>query len=596
MTLRRNISSIRARFQRVTPQSRAARKAESPLVSSELLAAAKTSAAWPFEEAKKLVARIEKSGKQEVLFETGYGPSGLPHIGTFGEVARTTMVRRAFETLTEGRVKTRLLAFSDDMDGLRKAPDNVPNKEELARYIGIPLSRVPDPFGAPEGSFGAANNARLRVFLDRFGFDYEFASSTDYYASGRFDEMLLRMLERYDKIKAIILPTLGPERRETYSPFLPISPTSGKVLQVPTVARDAKAGTITFIDPDTGDEVTVPVTGGHVKCQWKADWALRWASLGVDYEMAGKDLIDSVKLSGAIVRALGGAPPEGFNYELFLDEGGQKISKSKGNGLTIEEWLTYASPESLSLYMYQKPREAKRLHFDVIPRAVDEYQQFLGGYEKQGWKNRLGNPVWHIHGGRPPAPELVETGDGATTISFAMLLNLVAVANSEDPRVLWGFLNRYAPSASPQTHPRLDAMVHYAVRYFRDFVRPKKTYHAPDAVEADALGKLSAALVALSAQASAEDIQNALYDVARPIERYQDFKAKGATPERPGVSNAWFSTIYRILLGEEKGPRFGSFVALYGVPETRALIDKALKGALIEEHAAFLAGRQSQGA
>ena len=564
-------------------------------MSADLLAAARTSAAWPFEEARKLVARVEKSGQREALFETGYGPSGLPHIGTFGEVARTTMVRRAFEVLTEGRIKTRLVAFSDDMDGLRKVPDNVPNKAMLAGFLGKPLSAVPDPFSNEYPSFGAANNARLRAFLDRFGFDYEFASSTDYYKSGRFDEMLLRMLERYDTIKSIILPTLGPERRETYSPFLPIHPATGKVLQVPTIARDAKAGTITFVDPDTREEVTVPVTGGHVKCQWKADWALRWAALGVDYEMAGKDLIDSVKLSGQIVKALGGTPPEGFNYELFLDEAGQKISKSKGNGLTIEEWLTYASPESLSLYMYQKPREAKRLHFDVIPRAVDEYAQFLGGYEKQDWKNRLGNPVWHIHGGAPPAPEVVETDDGATTISFAMLLNLVAVANSEDPRVLWGFLKRYAPTAGPQTHPRLDALVRYAVRYFRDFVRPKKTYHKVDEVEAEALTKLSAALAALPAQASAEEIQHALYDVARPIERYQDMKAKGATPERPGVSNAWFSTIYRILLGEEKGPRFGSFVALYGVPETRALIDKALKGELIAEHEAFLAGRSGRG-
>jgi lysyl-tRNA synthetase class 1 len=562
-----------------------------PLAAADLLVAAKTSAAWPFEEARKLVARLEKSGKQEALFETGYGPSGLPHIGTFGEVARTTMVRRAFETLTEGRIKTRLIAFSDDMDGLRKVPDNVPNKEMLAASLGKPLTAVPDPFSNEYPSFGAANNARLRAFLDAFGFDYEFASSTDYYKSGRFDAMLLRMLERYDQVMAIILPTLGPDRRATYSPFLPISPTSGKVLQVPMIARDPKAGTITYVDPDSGDEVTTPVTGGHVKCQWKADWALRWASLGVDYEMAGKDLIDSVRLSGEIVKALGGTPPEGFNYELFLDEAGGKISKSKGNGLTIDEWLSYASPESLSLFMYQKPREAKRLHFDVIPRAVDEYQQFLGGYGRQDWKNRLGNPVWHVHGGNPPAPELVESADGAAAISFAMLLNLVAVANSEDPRVVWGFLNRYAPSASPATHPKLDAQVGYAIRYFRDFVRPKKVYAAADAVEAQALRTLSDALGALPEGASAEAIQTALYDVARPIPRYQDLKAKGATPERPGVSNAWFSTIYRILLGEERGPRFGSFVALYGVPQTRALIDKALKGELIAEHEAFLASR-----
>ncbi|MBK9083113.1 MAG: lysine--tRNA ligase [Rhizobiales bacterium] len=562
-------------------------------MSSELLAAARASAAWPFEEARKLVARVEKTGQKKVLFETGYGPSGLPHIGTFGEVARTSMVRHAFETLTEGRIETHLVAFSDDMDGLRKVPDNVPNKEMLAAHLGKPLSRVPDPFSNEYPSFGAANNARLRAFLDRFGFRYEFASSTDYYASGRFDETLLKMLAVYDRVMEIILPTLGPDRRATYSPFLPVSPTTGKVLQVPMIARDAARGTVTYVDPDTGETVETTVTGGAVKCQWKADWALRWAALGVDYEMAGKDLIDSVKLSGEIVKALGATPPEGFNYELFLDDKGQKISKSKGNGLTIDEWLTYASPESLSLFMYQKPREAKRLYFDVIPRAVDEYVQFLAGFPKQDAKNRLGNPVWHIHAGSPPAPELLHhAGEaGGASISFAMLLNLVAVANSEDPKVVWGFLRRYAQDASPQTDPRLDAMVRYAVAYYRDFVRPAKVYHRADEVEADALRKLSAALAALPADASAEAIQTALYDVARPIPRYQDFKAKGATPERPGVSNAWFSTIYRILLGEERGPRFGSFVALYGLPETRALIDKALSGALIAEHEAFLASR-----
>ncbi|MBL8590176.1 MAG: lysine--tRNA ligase [Methylobacteriaceae bacterium] len=564
------------------------------LVSEDLAAVARASAAWPFEEARKLVARIERTGQTKVLFETGYGPSGLPHIGTFGEVARTSMVRRAFELITEGRIETHLIAFSDDMDGLRKAPDNVPNRDMLVAHLGMPLTRVPDPFGSEHGSFGAANNARLRAFLDRFGFSYEFASSTDYYASGRFDETLMKMLAVYDRVMDIILPTLGPERRATYSPFLPVSPTSGKVLQVPIVERDARRGTIVYVDPDSGDKVETRVTGGAVKCQWKADWALRWAALGVDYEMAGKDLIDSVKLSSEIVKALGASPPEGFNYELFLDDKGQKISKSKGNGLTIEEWLTYASPQSLALFMYQKPREAKRLHFDVIPRAVDDYLQFLAGYAKQDAKNRLGNPVWHIHAGAPPEPEVLhhvgESGAG-TTVSFGMLLNLVAVANSEDPKVVWGFLRRYAPTASPETYPRLDALVGYAIAYYRDFVRPAKRFHAADEVEAQALRKLSEALAALPADADAEAVQTALYDVARPIPRYQDFAAKGATPERPGVSNQWFSTIYRILLGEEKGPRFGSFVALYGLAETRALIDKALSGALIAEHAAFLAAR-----
>src|SRR5580765_8247855 len=363
---------------------------------------AEAARAWPFEEARKLVARIggKAPAKGYVLFETGYGPSGLPHIGTFGEVVRTTMVRRAFEAMQPG-VKTRLFAFSDDMDGLRKVPDNVPNQEMVAKHLGKPLTSIPDPFGTHD-SFGAHNNARLRAFLDSFGFDYEFASSTDYYTSGRFDAALLRMLERIDEVMAVMLPSLREERAASYSPFLPISPRSGVVLYVPIVAHDAKSGTISYDDPETKERVTLPVTGGHCKLQWKPDWAMRWFALGVDYEMSGKDLIDSVKLSGKICAALGGTPPEGFNYELFLDEHGQKISKSKGNGLTIDEWLTYAPTVSLGLYMYQKPKTAKKLYFDVIPKAVDDYYTLLAAYGRQDWKERLGNPVWHMHNGNPP--------------------------------------------------------------------------------------------------------------------------------------------------------------------------------------------------
>jgi lysyl-tRNA synthetase class 1 len=548
---------------------------------AELLEAANVSQAWPFEEARKLVKRVEASGQTHVLFETGYGPSGLPHIGTFGEVARTSMVRRAFEVLTQGRIATKLLAFSDDMDGLRKIPDNIPNKELIAPHLGKPLTRVPDPFGQYD-SFGTHNNARLRAFLDAFGFEYEFASSTQYYASGRFDDALLRILAHYHAIMEIMLPTFREERAASYSPFLPIHPRTGVVMQVALTGRDPGAGTIDWRDPETGDEFTTPVTGGHCKLQWKPDWAMRWYALGVDYEMAGKDLIDSVKVSGAIVRALGGKPPEGFNYELFLDANGQKISKSKGNGLTIDEWLTYASPETLAQFMFQKPSAAKRLYFDVIPRNVDDYLAFLEAYQRQGWKERLGNPVWHIHNGAPPEPEtLHHPGEGnakGTTVSFAMLLNLATVANAEDPAVLWGFLRRYAPQATPENHPRLDKLVGYAVAYFRDFVRPKKNYRAADAVEREVLEGLSRALDALPGGASAETIQTALYDVARGVPRYQDLNAKNATPERPGVSNDFFNMLYEVLLGEKRGPRFGSFVALYGVAETRALIAKALAG------------------
>lgn len=541
-------------------------------LSPEVLAAAAESKAWPFEEAKKIVARYASSGYPEtVLFETGYGPSGLPHIGTFGEVARTSMVRHAFRVLTEDKVKTRLLCFSDDMDGLRKVPDNVPNKDMLRAYLGKPLTRIPDPFSNEYPSFGAANNARLRAFLDRFGFDYEFASSTDYYTSGRFDATLLKMLERFDKVMAIMLPSLREERALSYSPFLPIHPKTGIVMQVAIDERKLDAGTIVWRDPDTGERFETPVTGGHAKLQWKPDWAMRWAALGVDYEMSGKDLIDSVKLAGQICRALDAPAPEGFNYELFLDENGQKISKSKGNGLTIDEWLTYAPTESLSLYMFQRPRTAKKLYFDVIPRAVDEYYTFLSAYQRQDWKERLGNPVWHMHDGNPPAVDL--------PVPFSLLLNLVSASNAQNRDVLWGFISRHAPGVTPTTHPELDRLAEYAIRYFDDFVKPAKVYRAADAVEREALTKLSEALAALPADADSEAIQNAALNIARKIERYQDH-SKQSPEGGPGVSVAFFQMIYQVLIGQERGPRFGSFAALYGIAETRELIQRALAGQL----------------
>jgi len=550
------------------------------------IASAPEARSWPFEEARRLIQRLDKlpDGKEKtVIFETGYGPSGLPHIGTFGEVARTSMVRHAFEVLTEGRRKTRLICFSDDMDGFRKVPGNVPNQEMLANYIDVPLTSVPDPFSgsdtrrasdgaapdaqwASEGtarnaypSFAHHNNARLRAFLDRFGFDYEFFSATEVYKSGAMDETLLRMLAVYDEVMDIILPTLGPERRATYSPFLPISPRTGKVLYVPMIERHPSKGTVIYVDPETGEKIETTVTGGAVKCQWKADWALRWTALGVDYEMAGKDLIDSVTLSSKICRALGGTPPEGFNYELFLDDKGQKISKSKGNGLTIEEWLTYASPESLALYMFQKPKTAKRLHFDVIPRAVDEYLTFLAKFPAEEGKARLDNPVWHIHGGQPPEAEL--------PISFALLLNLVSASNAHDKAVLWGFIRRHAADATPEQHPLLDHLVGYAIAYYDAFVKPAKTFRVPTDEERAALVALDKALAEAPADATTEDLQNIVYEAG---------KANGFADKL----RQWFQAIYEVLLGQTQGPRFGSFIELYGVAETRALIAKGLSGEL----------------
>lgn len=525
------------------------------------------SKAWPFEEARKIIARYLKSGFPEVvLFETGYGPSGLPHIGTFGEVARTTMVRHAFHLLTDNKVATKLLCFSDDMDGMRKIPDNVPDRAFLEPHLHKPLTVVPNPFGGDYPSFGHHNNAMLRRFLDTFGFDYEFASATDYYKAGRFDAMLLRAAERYEAIMKVMLPTLGAERQATYSPFLPISPKSGRVLYVPMKSVDAKAGTITFDDED-GVETTLPVTGGQVKLQWKPDFGMRWAALNVDFEMFGKDHQTNAVIYDKICEILGGRAPEHFVYELFLDEQGQKISKSKGNGITIDQWLTYAPTESLALYMFQKPRAAKKLYFDVIPRAVDEYYAFLAAYEGQDWKNRLGNPVWHIHSGEPPKVDM--------PVTFALLINLVSASNAENAEVLWGFISRHVRDVTPASHPELDRLVHHAIRYFRDFVLPEKTFRTPDGEERATLLAIDAKLASLAPDASGDEVQTALLDVARVIPRFQDH-AKTSPSGGPGVSVSFFQMIYECLLGQERGPRFGSFAALYGIPETQALIRDTL--------------------
>ncbi|HEY3776924.1 MAG TPA: lysine--tRNA ligase [Rhizomicrobium sp.] len=522
---------------------------------------ARAAHAWPFEEARKVVARIESREKRglatppAVIFETGYGPSGLPHIGTFGEVARTSWVRRAFALMSG--VPTRLYSFSDDMDGLRKVPGNVPNHELLRGHLGQPLTSVPDPFGT-HASYGAHNNARLRAFLDSFGFEYEFLSATECYQSGRFDDALLTILANYEKVRDIVLPTLGPERRATYSPFLPICPQTGRVLQVPVVEWNSARGTIVYDEDGRRGEVTV--TGGHCKLQWKADWAMRWLALGVDYEMSGKDLISSVELSSKIVRALGGEPPEGFNYELFLDENGERISKSRGNGISIEEWLAYGPQESLSLFMFQKPRAAKRLHFDVIPRAVDEYIDLLKQY--RGTDDRakqLENPVWHIHAGVPPRE--------ACPVSFALLLNLVSASNAHERDVLWGFIRAYAPEADPATSPGLDRLVAHALRYYEDRVKPQKRYREPDDKERAALEDLASALEAMPDEREGEAVQNMVYEVG---------KRHGFEPLRD-----WFRALYEIVFGQSQGPRFGSFAALFGCAPTAALIHRALAGEFV---------------
>ena len=510
--------------------------------------------AWPFVEARKVLKRVggKTPDKGYVLFETGYGPSGLPHIGTFAEVLRTTMVRRAFERLSD--IPTKLFAFSDDMDGMRKVPENIPDGDKLQEFLHLPLSAVPDPFGTHD-SFAAHNNARLCAFLDDYGFEYTFVSATECYKSGQFDAALLKMLAVYDAVQSIMLPTLGEERRKTYSPFLPVCAETGHVLQVPVVECDVEAGAIVYQRED-GKQVETPVTGGHCKLQWKPDWAMRWFALSVDYEMSGKDLIDSVKQSSKITRAMGGRPPESYTYELFLDENGEKISKSRGNGLTMEEWLAYAPKDSLAYFMFGKPTAAKRLYFDVIPKNVDEYLSHLAKFEKDDDAARLKNAVWHVHNGEPPQETV--------PLSFNVLLNLASACNTEDKEVLWGFIARYAPEASPEANPILDELVGFAIRYYMDFVKPNKRYRAADDRERAALSALIAGLESLPEGAGAEEAQNQVYEVGKQFE---------FEPLRD-----WFRALYEILFGQEQGPRLGSFIALYGVGETIALINRALSG------------------
>jgi len=522
-------------------------------MTDDLRQAALISKAWPYEEARKLLKRYPqgKAGAP-VLFETGYGPSGLPHIGTFNEVQRTTMVRHAYEELTGA--PTRLVAFSDDMDGLRKVPDNVPNQAMLAEHLGKPLTQVPDPFGEYE-SFAQHNNMMLRAFLDRYGFDYEFVSSTEQYRGGHFDEALRNVLRHYQAIMDIMLPTLRKERQATYSPVLPISPKSGVVLQVPITVVDTEAGLVRF--DDEGETIEQSILSGGAKLQWKVDWAMRWVALGVDYEMAGKDLIDSVIQSSKIARAIGGRAPEGFNYEMFLDEKGEKISKSKGNGLSIEQWLTYGSEESLAFYIYREPKAAKSLHIGVIPRAVDDYEQFRANYAAQDMAKRLGNPVHHVHAGQVP--------QDALPVTYGLLLNLVGVMGADATEAqVWAYLRNYAPDVTAQDHPRLAGLVRNALAYSRDFIAPTLKRRRPNDYEAMALRALDERIAALPVDATAETIQNIVYEIGKD-EQYGFVQLRD-----------WFKALYETLLGAEQGPRMGSFIALYGMENSRRLIAQAL--------------------
>ena len=511
-----------------------------------------SSAAWPFIEAREIIKKrgkaLEKKGY--ALFQTGYGPSGLPHIGTFGEVCRTTMVIQAFKKISDIPVK--LFTFSDDMDGLRKVPENIPNNELLKNNLNRPLTSIPDPF-KKFSSFGEYNNMMLRSFLDKFNFLYDFKSSTEMYKSGFFNNELINVLKNYESIMNVVIPTLGHERKKTYSPFLPICPRSGKVLEIPIIEIDEKKNEVTF--DNYGEKLNTKVTDGNCKLQWKVDWAMRWSAFKVDFEMYGKDLIPSAELSGKICNILGTAPPNSFAYELFLDERGEKISKSKGNGITIEEWLKYASKESLALYMYQNPKRAKKLYPQVIPRAVDEYLSFLEKYQVQEIKEKLGNPVWHVHNGNPPKEKNV--------ISYGVLLNLVSASNAESEEVLWKFIKNYNPKIIQEDHPILQKLIKNTIQYFNDVVKPLKKFRKPNENEQLALLELIEVLKKLPDHSDSSQFQTEVFTVGKKY--YSKDKLRD-----------WFKAIYEIVFGDQQGPRMGSFISFFGRKETIKLLKDSL--------------------
>lgn len=506
---------------------------------------------WPFEEARKILARLKRLSKDQIILETGYGPSGLPHIGTFGEVLRTTFVMRAFQKISN--VPAKLYVFSDDMDGLRKVPTNVPNQELLKKNLEKPLTSVPDPFEKYE-SFAHHNNSMLKRFLDSFGFEYEFKSSTEMYKSGVFNNTLRKILEHYDEIMAIMLPSLREERQKTYSPFLPICKRTGRVLQVPVEEIKLNSDSIVYRDPETDKLEEISILDGNCKLQWKADWGMRWAALGVDYEMNGKDLIDSFKLSSKICKLIDGMPPENLTYELFLDNEGKKISKSKGNGLSMDEWLKYAPSESLAYYMYQSPKRAKRLFFDVIPNAMDEYIDSLAKFQTEPQDKQLDNPVYHIHNGNPPKY------DGC--LKFSMLLNLVQACNTASESVLMEFIKKYlGDSTSAETLEFMNKLAKFAIVYYKDFIAGTRIPEKPTEVQKVALKELKSKLESFDTSVTAEEIQNSIFEIGK--------KNFDNTRE-------WFLTLYKVLFGTESGPKMGSFISLYGLKNTISLIEERI--------------------
>ena len=513
---------------------------------------------WPFKEAEKLCKRFQHPPESPVRFETGFGPSGLPHIGTFAENARTTWVRHAFEFLTGW--PTQLIAFSDDMDGLRKVPLNMPRQDMLANHLGKPLCHIPDPFETSD-SYSGTMNTKLRSFLDGYQFDYTFQGSYEAYQRGDFNEGLEIILRNVDAVKSIILPTMSAEKGRDWSPFFPICGKCGKINSTRVTGYDVANNAVGYVCDRQEDRAkgcgyqgTASIFNGHVKVGWKVDWALRWYAYDIAYEMYGKDLIESAKLSGRITRLMGKQPPTGLFCELFLDEDGRKISKSVGKGLTIDSWTMYAPLESLLYYIFQNPKQAKRLFWGIVPKSVDDYLLGLNNYHSLDAQKKPDSPLWHLFNKGAGVPEF------KTSINFSLVNNLVSAVGADDRELILEYLKRYDPGIEAH-RAVIEDLVNKAMNYYRDFIVPHKRYRMPTTQEKKMLMRLRDELAAYEGD-DEKEIQTLPFAVAR---------------EYSEPPNNFFKLFYEVVFGQERGPRFGTFVRLVGKEKAISLLDEAAK-------------------
>ena len=509
---------------------------------------------WPYEEARKVAERVARyEAGRPAIFQSGFGPSGMPHLGTMAELLRPSYVRKAFERLAQsGSIEparpARLIVFIDDMDGLRKVPENIPNRETTSFHLGEPVSRIPDPFGDCHPSFSEHMLSLLEKFLAPVEIEFELIKSTEMYGSGQFDEALKLILARHQQIIEIIAPTLREENRAGWSPVMPVCPSCGQVNSTLVTGYHPERASVEFScekniggSKSCGFKGEQSVLGGKAKVGWKVDWALRWYALKVDYELYGKDLIDSARLSGQILKVLGGKPPLGFPFEMFLDEEGHKVSKSVGRGVTVDQWTRYAPIEVLKYFLLVNPRRARKLFLEAIPQYVDDYLDALRAYAAAPENERGNLPIDLVI--QRTTPRRFDS-----ELTFGMIMNLVSALGTGDRDLIWNYLTGYDPriAGNPDTERMGKTLMECALNVYADFIEPTKKRYLPEANERDQLRALMEFLVGNSG-ATAEEIEKKIYDLGR--ENY----------DKPGKI---FPLLYRVLLGQERGPRLGAFIKL----------------------------------